>query len=100
MMSGAGALGGSARQRRGTSQSVWVCKWSDICDIWGTRSSGRFQDIYKSADDLDEDAKNIIKKCLGEDAYYKILYGSTITSDLVCLAGLVSRTECGSRLIG
>ena len=48
------------------------------------------QDIYKSADDLDEDAKNIIKKCLGEDAYYKILYGSTITSDLVCLAGLVS----------
>ena len=25
-----------------------------------------------------------------EDAYYKILYGSTIASDLVCLAGLVS----------
>ena len=42
MMSGAGALGGSARQRRGTSQSVWVCKWSDSCDIWGSRSRGRF----------------------------------------------------------
>ena len=85
-----GCVGRGTRQSRGTSQSVWVCKWSDSCDIWGSRSRERFARYIKSADDLDEDAKNIIKKCLGEDAYYKILYGSTIASDLVCLAGLVS----------
>ncbi len=54
--------------------------------FWGSR---RFT-IYISVDELDKEAVNKIKARLGEDAYYKILYGSTIASDLVCLAGLVS----------
>ena len=90
MMSGAGALG-VALGKAGVLLKVFgFVSGSTAAIFGGAESAEGLQDIYKSADDLDEDAKNIIKKCLGEDAYYKILYGSTIASDLVCLAGLVS----------
>ena len=90
MMSGAGALG-VALGKAGVLLKVLGFVTGPTAAIFGGAEAAEgLQDIYKSADDLDKDAKNIIKKCLGEDAYYKILYGSTIASDFVCLAGLVS----------
>lgn len=56
----------------------------------GEQKQQKVYKIYISVDELDKEAVNKIKARLGEDAYYKILYGSTIASDFVCLAGLVS----------
>ena len=88
MMSGAGALG-VALGKAGVLLKVLGFVTGPTAAIFGGAAEG-LQDIYISVDELDKEAVNKIKARLGEDAYYKILYGSTIASDLVCLAGLVS----------
>ena len=90
MMSGAGALG-VALGKAGVLLKVLGFVTGPTAAIFGGAEAAEgLQDIYISVDELDKEAVNKIKARLGEDAYYKILYGSTIASDLVCLAGLVS----------
>ena len=90
MMSGAGALG-VALGKAGVLLKVFGFVSGPTAAIFGGAEAAEgLQDIYISVDELDKEAVNKIKARLGEDAYYKILYGSTIASDLVCLAGLVS----------
>ena len=65
MMSGAGALG-VALGKAGVLLKVLGFVTGPTAAIFGGAEAAEgLQDIYKSADDLDKDAKNIIKKCLG-----------------------------------
>ena len=90
MMSGAGALG-VALGKAGVLLKVLGFVTGPTAAIFGGAEAAEgLQDIYISVDELDKEAVNKIKARLGEDAYYKILYGSTIASDFVCLAGYVS----------
>lgn len=90
MMSGAGALGVALGNAGVLLKVFGFVSGFTATTFGGAEAAEGLQDIYISVDELDKEAVNKIKARLGADAYYKILYGSTIASDFVCLAGLVS----------
>lgn len=90
MMSGAGALGVALGNAGVLLKVFGFVSGFTATTFGGAEAAEGLQDIYISVDELDKEAVNKIKARLGEDAYYKILYGSTIASDFVCLAGYVS----------